>query len=179
MTSKLRKEAGSRQRNAPVFERIASPRAVIHIATSSLGSPIGRCTVSCTNAFLKSLTLKVNSSCCGCRIVHITFINEKLAKLLNTLKELMRTYGPDNGKRIARRLQNIADATNLAELAKIPQTRIHELSGPRDEQISVDINHPYRFLLAIDHEKTPRNENRGLDWNRIKKVKVVSITDAR
>jgi plasmid maintenance system killer protein len=109
--------------------------------------------------------------------VDITFINRKLAKLLSTQKELMRTYGPDNGKRIGLRLQNIADASNLAELAKIPQTRVHELSGTRDEQISVDVKHPYRLLLVSDHDKTPRKEDGGLDWQRITKVKVVGIED--
>jgi plasmid maintenance system killer protein len=94
--------------------------------------------------------------------VDITFINKKLEKLLSTQKELMRTYGPDNGKRIALRLQNIADASNLAELAKLPQTRLHELSGDRDEQISLDVKHAYRLLLAVDHDETPRKEDGGL-----------------
>ena len=107
----------------------------------------------------------------------ITFINKKLEKLLSTQKELMRTYGPDNGKRIALRLQNIADASNLAELAKLPQTRAHELSGDRDEQISVDVKHPYRLLLAVDHDETPRKEDGGLDWPRITKVKVLEVAD--
>jgi plasmid maintenance system killer protein len=109
--------------------------------------------------------------------VHITFINKKLAKLLSTQKELMRTYGADNGKRIARRLQNIADASNLAQLAKLPQTRVHEMSGDRDEQISVDVRHPYRLFLAVDDEDTPRKEDGGLDWPRVTKVKVLGITD--
>jgi plasmid maintenance system killer protein len=109
--------------------------------------------------------------------VDVTFINGKLTKLLSTQKELVRKFGPDNGKRIARRLQNIADASNLAELAKIPQTRVHEFSGSRDEQISVDVKHPYRLLLAIDHEETPRKQDGGLDWQHITKVKVLGIED--
>jgi plasmid maintenance system killer protein len=109
--------------------------------------------------------------------VDITFINKKLEKLLSTQKELMRTYGPDNGKRIALRLQNIADASNLAELAKLPQTRLHELSGDRDEQISLDVKHPYRLLFAVDHDQTPRKEDGGLDWPRITKVKVLEVAD--
>jgi plasmid maintenance system killer protein len=109
--------------------------------------------------------------------VDITFINKKLEKLLNTQKELLRTFGPDNGKWIARRLQNIADASNLAELAKLPQTRVHELSGDRDEQVSVDVKHPYRLLLVSDHEQTPRKEDGGLDWERSTKVKVLEVAD--
>jgi plasmid maintenance system killer protein len=123
------------------------------------------------------LTQGVNNTCGNSGIMDITFINKKLEKLLSTQKELLRTFGPDNGKRIGRRLQNIADASNLAELAKLPQTRVHELSGDRDEQISVDVKHPYRLLLASDHEQNPRKQDGGLDWERISKVKVLEIED--
>lgn len=109
--------------------------------------------------------------------MQISFKHKKLAKIFNSENELLKAYGADNGRRIARRVQNIADASNLAELAKIPQTRVHELSGDRDEQISVDVKHPYRLLLVSDHEDTPRKEDGGLDWNRITRVMIIGIED--
>ena len=109
--------------------------------------------------------------------MQISFKNKKLAKILNSENELLKAYGADNGRRIARRMQNIADAANLAELAQIPQTRVHELSGDRDEQISVDVKHPYRLLLVSDHEDTPRKEDGGLEWNRITRVMIIGIED--
>lgn len=96
---------------------------------------------------------------------------------MNSERELQRTYGPDNGRRIALRLLNIRDAANLLELSKLPQTRLHELSADRDEQLSVDIKHPYRLILVCDHEETPRKPDGGLDWARITKVQVVELTD--
>ena len=109
--------------------------------------------------------------------MQISFANKKLAKLLNSQKETLRAYGPDNGRRILLRLQQIADASTLAELAKLPQTRVHELKADRDEQISVDVKHPHRLLIVPDHEETPRKEDGGLDWSRITKVTVIEITD--
>lgn len=109
--------------------------------------------------------------------MQISFINKKLAKLLGNQKETLRTYGPDNGRRILLRLQQTADATNLAELARLPQTRVHELKGDRREQISVDVKHPYRLLLVPDHDETPRKPDGGLDWSRITKVSVTEIVD--
>ena len=109
--------------------------------------------------------------------MEILFRNKRLAKRLGTEKELGRTYGPENGRLIGRRLQNIADAADLAELAKIPQARVHELSGNRDEQISVNVKQPYRLLLECDQNETPRKEDGGLDWARITKVIVISIED--
>jgi proteic killer suppression protein len=109
--------------------------------------------------------------------MEISFINKKLAKLLNHQKETLRTYGPDNGGRILRRLQQLADAANLAELAKLPQTRVHELRANRDEQISLDVKHPYRLLMRPNHDDTPRKPDGGLDWERITKVIITEVTD--
>jgi proteic killer suppression protein len=109
--------------------------------------------------------------------VEISSRNSRLAKVLNSERELLRTYGPDNGRRIARRLQNIADAATLEELSKLPQTRVHELAGNRNEQISVDAKHPYRLILVCNHEETPRKADGGLNWARITKVQLIEIAD--
>lgn len=109
--------------------------------------------------------------------MELSFSNTKLAKVLNSERELVRSCGADNGRRIARRLQNIADAANLEELSRLPQTRVHQLSADRHEQISVDAKHPLRIILKCDHEETPRKPDGGLDWSRITKVKLLEITD--
>lgn len=90
---------------------------------------------------------------------------------------MLRTYGPDNGKRILLRLDQIASAENLAELARLPQTRVHELKNDRDEQLSVDVKHPYRLLMIADHEEVPRKRDGGLDWEHITQVTILEIAD--
>lgn len=109
--------------------------------------------------------------------MQITYAKKKLAKLLGSRKEVLRTYGPDNGKRILLRLDQIAAAENLADFAKLPQTRVHELEADRDEQISVDAKHPYRLLMKPDHDQTPRKPDGGLDWNAITQVLILEIAD--
>lgn len=109
--------------------------------------------------------------------MQISFKNGKLGKVLNSERQLLVVYGQDNGRRIARRLQNIADAATLEELSRLPQTRVHQLTGDRDEQISVDVRHPYRLILACDHDETPRKPDGGLDWTRITKVQVIEIAN--
>ena len=109
--------------------------------------------------------------------MQISFINKKLAKLLCAQKEVLRTYGPDNGRRILLRLQQMAAAANLAELSALPQTRVHELIGNRKEQISVDVKHPYRLLMAPDHPEIPRKPDGGLDWECITSVIVLEVAD--
>jgi plasmid maintenance system killer protein len=97
--------------------------------------------------------------------------------MLNSERELVRNYGADNGHRIGLRLQNIRDAASIEQLSKIPQTRVHELTGDRNEQISVDAKHPYRIILVSNNEETPRKPDGGLDWARITKVQLIEITD--
>ena len=122
-------------------------------------------------------TLRVNILFKRFSSVEFCFSNNKLAKVLTSERELARNYGSDNGRRIARRLQNIADAANLEELSKLPQTRVHQLIGDRKEQISVDVKHPYRLILLCNHDETPRKDDGGLDWARITKVQLIEIAD--
>ena len=109
--------------------------------------------------------------------MQVSFTNHKLAKLLGNQQQTLRTYGPENGKRILLRLQQVADAGNLAEFARLPQTRVHELVANRNEQISVDVKHPFRLLMVPDHPKTPRKADGGLDWAGITKVTIIEIID--
>jgi proteic killer suppression protein len=109
--------------------------------------------------------------------MEISYSNKKLAKLLNSQKEVLRAYGPDNGKRILTRLTNIAASETLADLATLPQTRVHEHKANNDEEISVDVKHPYRLMLVSDHSETPRKPDGGLDWAKITRVKILRIDD--
>lgn len=54
---------------------------------------------------------------------------------------------------------------------------MHELKADRDEQISVDVKHPYRLLMIPDHDETPRKPDGGLDWSAISRVTVLEIAD--
>jgi plasmid maintenance system killer protein len=109
--------------------------------------------------------------------MEISYSNKKLAKLLNSQKEVLRTYGPDNGRRILARLADIAAAETLADLSTLPQTRVHEHKANNDEQISVDVKHPYRLMLVPNHSETPRKSDNGLDWSKITRVKILRIDD--
>jgi proteic killer suppression protein len=109
--------------------------------------------------------------------MEISFNNKKLAKLLNSQRDTLRKYGPDNGKRILLRLSQLAAVENLQELASFPQVRLHQLAGNRNEQLSIDVKHPYRLLFVINHEETPRKPDGGLDWKEITAIIIIEIAD--
>ena len=109
--------------------------------------------------------------------MELSFKNSKLAKVLNSERDILRNYGTDNGRHIMLRLSNIRDAETLEQLSKVPQTRVHELTADRKDQISVDVKHPYRIILVCNHEEMPRKPDGGLDWTRITKVQLIEIVD--
>ncbi len=109
--------------------------------------------------------------------MELSFANRKLARELADEKSIMRSYGADNGRRICQRLADLMAAENLETLRFLPQLRAHELTGDRTGQISVDVKHPYRFLILPDHNETPRKPDGGLDWKRVTKVKIIEIAD--
>jgi plasmid maintenance system killer protein len=106
-----------------------------------------------------------------------SFKNSKLEKEFCNIKLLKRRWGEEQGRLIARRLEQIKAAENLGILRTLPQLRAHELKGEFKGQISLDVKHPYRLLIVPDHEETPRKEDGGLDWHKVTKVKVLGVED--
>jgi len=78
--------------------------------------------------------------------MEIVFTSERLAKLLQSKKELTRTYGPDNAALIPRRLDNLRFARNLEIVLTLPG-RLHELKGDRAGTFAMDLKHGYRLIL--------------------------------
>lgn len=107
----------------------------------------------------------------------ITYKSSKIEKEFCDLKLLKRRWGDRQGYLIAQRLAEIRAAENLADLAKLPQLRVHELRGDRKGQISLDVKHPYRLLVVPDHEEMPLKEDGGLDWSKVTRVKILGVED--
>lgn len=109
--------------------------------------------------------------------MELSFQNKKLKKLLSTEKEVLRTYGPENGKRLLRKMTQLAAVNNLAELSQLPATRLHPHIGNNKGLLSLDLKHPLRLLIKPNHDEPPLKEDGGLDWSRVTKVKIIEITD--
>ena len=88
----------------------------------------------------------------------ILFSSTKLAKILNSTKELRKCYGADCGGRIGRRLDDLRAADNLAVIRKLSQMRCHELTGDRKGQLAADVNG-------------------GLDWENVRTIRILEVID--
>jgi proteic killer suppression protein len=107
----------------------------------------------------------------------ISFGTKSLGKEFSDKKILVRRWGSEQAKKIMLRLTQIEAADNLADLRKLPQVRAHELKGNRAGQISLDLKQPYRLLIVPDYDETPRKPDGGLDWDKVKAVKVLGVED--
>jgi plasmid maintenance system killer protein len=108
--------------------------------------------------------------------VDIQFKTEKLAKECNTAKLLLRVHGEARAKLIRRRLDALRAAVVLEDLRSTPG-RLHELKGDRKEQLSMDLDGPYRLLFAANHNPVPTRPGGGMDWTRISAVTIIGVED--
>jgi plasmid maintenance system killer protein len=109
-------------------------------------------------------------------VVEVSFETERLAKICNSEKALVRSYGPEGAKRIARRLTQLAAAASLEDLRNGPG-RCHELVGDRDGCLSLDLNGPIRLIFRPGDVEPGRRKDRGLVWEAVIEVVVIEIVD--
>jgi len=108
--------------------------------------------------------------------VEITFRTKKFAKICNDGSASAKELGPDQARRLRRRLDDLRAATRLADMGGLPG-RNHELKGDRRGQLSIDLVHPYRLIFEPAHVPPPRKQDGGLDWAQVTEVEVIEITD--
>ena len=107
----------------------------------------------------------------------IVFRTNKLRNACNDKARCEREYGANRAKRLGRRLDELHAALCLADIAKLPQARCHELKGNRVGQISVDLDGPYRLLFVVANEPVPLKPDGGLDWSRVTAIEIIGVED--
>lgn len=107
----------------------------------------------------------------------IQFRNKKLEKVFSSEKDMVRTYGTEQGRLLIRRVSELRAARCLADLRLLPQLRAHELTGNRKGQISITVRHPYRLILISADNPEPKLPDGGLDWAAVTEVTVIEVVD--
>ncbi len=109
--------------------------------------------------------------------MNIVFPNTRLAGEFNNIKQLTRQYGPDNARRIRRRLDDLRAASNLAEMHTLFGGRLHPLVGDLAGQFALDLRHPQRLIFEPADEPLPLKPDGGLDWSLVSAVRILSVED--
>jgi proteic killer suppression protein len=107
----------------------------------------------------------------------ISFRSRKLQKTCSTEKGAIKELGRKGGTKLMQRMLELSAATTLNDISHLPPPRLHELTGNRKGQFSVDLNHPYRLLFIASNNPLPRKEDGGLDKCKIDAIQIIGIDD--
>ena len=100
-----------------------------------------------------------------------------MQKICNNTNESIKKLGPTMTRKLQQRLMELKAALCLDDISKVPPPRCHPLSGNRDGQLSVDLEHPYRLLFIPANDPIPVTQDKGLDWTKVTEIEIVEITD--
>ena len=107
----------------------------------------------------------------------IAFRTRKLEKRFNSGEALRKSHGARMAKTIATRMAVLKAARNLGMVPVTPPERRHQLVGNRNDEFAVDLVHPYRLVLKASHEPVPRNDDGGIDPDRVTAVTILGVID--
>lgn len=106
----------------------------------------------------------------------VVFSSEKLEKLFNSEKELVKVYGKQCANRIILRLTGLQAVKNLEAFRSMPG-RCHELKGNRRFQLSLDLEHPLRLIFKPSEGNLQLKDDGGLDWQSVQGVEIIGVED--
>lgn len=108
--------------------------------------------------------------------VEVTFKSEKLQKVCNSEKELLKSCGKICARKFRARLDDLKAASTLEAFRSLPG-RCHELKGDMKGQLSLDLEHPLRLIFEPSGEGVQLKEDGGLDWKSVKAIVILGVED--
>ncbi len=106
----------------------------------------------------------------------INFRTNKLAKIFNSEKELVKCYGPVQTRKIKTRMAVLRAASNLAEVPSVKPERCHPLTGDRLGQYAVDLEHPFRLVFRPE-EPVALLADGGVDLTKVSGIVILKVED--
>lgn len=77
-------------------------------------------------------------------------------------------------------LNRMAVLSVVGKLSLVPTTppeRMHQLTGNLNELFAVDLIHPFRLVFQPNHKPLPRNEDGGIDRQRVEAITILYVID--
>ncbi len=102
----------------------------------------------------------------------IVYRNWKLETLLNTKRELVKTFGKKVARALMMRMDLLRNVDYLAQVPHGPPEKCHELKGNRKGQFAVytGADSGVRLIFKPDHDPLPRKEDGGIDLRQVTAV---------
>ena len=109
----------------------------------------------------------------------ILFKKQKARITSNDESKLKQEYkgNPRRSSLIRARLDELADADNLAVMRFLPQAYCHELKGNRAGQLAVKLDKGYRMVFEPADNPVPKKKDGGLDWTRVTAIRILELSE--
>lgn len=108
--------------------------------------------------------------------MEILFKTKRLQRLCVDHRERGKKLGQKRSKILQRRLDDLRAAEDLATMRTLPG-RCHELRENLAGMLSIDLDGPYRLIFEPATEPIPRRGDGGLDWKRVRAVRICGVED--
>ncbi|AOZ93318.1 type II toxin-antitoxin system RelE/ParE family toxin [Paenibacillus crassostreae] len=109
--------------------------------------------------------------------MNIYFKDSKIEKAMNNERESIKTWGPDNARKIRTRMSELHAADNLSQLSHVPPSRLHALTGNRKDQFSITVKEPFRIIFEALNDPVPRLLDGGIDKTRITEIMIIEVVN--
>lgn len=106
----------------------------------------------------------------------IIFQSDEIRKICNDNKIAAKKLGKICAGKLARRLDDLADASTLAAFRSLPG-RCHELKGDLRGCLALDLHGGYRLVFRPHHTPIPQKPDGGLDWSSVTVVCILATED--
>ena len=109
----------------------------------------------------------------------ILFKRKKDREIANSQSKLKKKYqgNPRRATLVRTRLDELADADNLAVMWTLPQAHCHELKGNRAGQLAVNLDRGFRMVFDVANKPTPKKPDKGLDWNEVTAIRILELAE--
>jgi len=109
----------------------------------------------------------------------ILFKKKKDSEIANNESKLGKEFrgNPRRSKLVRKRLDELADVENLAEMGSLPQAGCHELKGSRAGQLAVNLDKGFRMVFEAANEPIPHKPDGGLDWSQVTAIRILNLAE--
>lgn len=104
----------------------------------------------------------------------ISFRTEKLKKICESEKKMIKNFGPVAAEKLKNRLEDLMSASNVSELIA---GKPHPLKGDRSDEYAVTIFQGLRMTFNSANDPVPFDQNNKIDWRCVTEVCINFIGD--
>ncbi|WP_394755420.1 type II toxin-antitoxin system RelE/ParE family toxin, partial [Rhodoferax sp.] len=107
-------------------------------------------------------------------LMQIAFATDEIEALCKEQKRATRALGAESAKKLQRRLAELFNADNPAELVA---GRPHPLKGDKHGLFALDLHGGARLVFQPSVQPPPQLKDGGIDWLAVKAITITALED--